>query len=58
VWEGLSHYEIAVALDPVEAIPDDTDLFELHGVRIHDGEDWSFSIRSGSDALVLVHARE
>lgn len=44
---------------PVEVVPDVTDLFELHGVRTHDdGEDWSFSIQSGSDALVLVHTRQ
>jgi hypothetical protein len=42
---------------PVNVVADDPDLFELHGVR-QEGEDGSFSIRSGSDAIVLVHPRE
>lgn len=34
------------------------DLFEAHGVDTDQGEDVSFSIQSGSDAQVIVDARE
>jgi hypothetical protein len=42
---------------PVDLTPDDPDLLEQHGVRIGNGEDVSFSIRAGSDAVVVVHPR-
>jgi hypothetical protein len=52
---GLS---IVVPAEPDSTVvADDPDLFELHGVRVEQGDNGLFSLQSGSDAVILVHPR-